>query len=89
MGREIKIQNRPIAFIPANKACYQLWEEMKEGCSRGRVKSWGGSGDPRLVARQLPPSPLHHPTADGEAGGAGQRSAGMRGGGKEEGEFAG
>lgn len=89
MGREIKIRNRPIAFILANKACYQLWEEMREGCSQGRVRSWGTSGDSRLVARQPPPSALHHPTADGGAGGAGQRPAGMWGGGQEEREFAG
>lgn len=80
VGREIETQDRPIAFIPTNKACYQLWEEMRRGCSQGRMRSWGRSGGTLGLQLGSPPtSPFHHPMTDGGAGGAGERPVGVWG----------
>ena len=57
---------------------------MDPGLDEVLGQQWG---DPGLAAP--PTSPLHHPIADGRAGGAGERPVGVRGGRKEEKEFAG
>lgn len=79
MGREVDIYNRPIAFIPANKACCQLGEKMKgmlQELDEVLKQQWG---DAAFAAGQ-------NPTAAGGTRGA---EMGMWGGGKEEREFAG
>lgn len=45
VGREVEVHNRPGAFVAVDKACCQLWGEMREGCL-GLGQAWGQQRGP-------------------------------------------